>query len=164
MELGWVSNVAAGVVVSELLEDGGRPATWHDVSGLALGGKGEWGPWSLIGRYVASLEEYDPAQLGFAGHGARPWAAQAELAYNTELWQHKSMVILGWQASGEARALDLPRGRLLAGMRTELLPHVSLAVEYRHDEEYATEDDGNGNGADAVIGRLILELAAKQKK
>jgi len=93
----------------------------------------------------------------------RPWAAQAELAYGSELWRHKGMLILGWQASGEARALDLPRSRLLAGMRTEVLSHVSLALECRHDEDYSVEDGGGGGSADAVIGRLIFDALAKSR-
>jgi len=73
------------------------------------------------------------------------------------------LLVVGWQASGEALTLELPRSRLLAGLRTEVLPHVSLAMECCHDEDYAAEDGGSGGSADAVIGRLIFAMSSSNE-
>ncbi|OQW85938.1 MAG: hypothetical protein BWK76_07290 [Desulfobulbaceae bacterium A2] len=156
--LSWVNNIADAGTVEDFLDEQGFEAVQDEVAGLALSAGATFGPVSLSAEYVAALDNYDPAQFAFGADGAKPRAWQAEVAYTMEIMERETVFALGYQGTSEALALGLPETRLLAAASVELVPHINLALEYFHDEDYGIADGGTGEGADTVTLKLAFEL------
>ena len=83
------------------------------------------------GELPDSLEGYD-----YAGEPARPSAYGLEMAYAFSLADRDAVGAFGWQRTLEAVALEMPESRLLAGLSSELVEGVGVAVEFAHHSDY----------------------------
>jgi len=124
------------------------------------------GPFSLAGRYTSALEKFNvldaPKNLssalssiaGTGGTGAKPWAAGLTAAYAFDAWCKSQSIYLGYQASGQAAYLTLPKSRWMLGYGVELFGKgTSVGIEWDHDNAYSNSNGGNNNNTNLVSVR-----------
>jgi len=128
------------------------------VSGIAAHATFATGPFTLIGEYVAALDEYATGDLDFGDNGAKPQAYNLEAGYTTEIAGKETTFALGYQKSNEAVALELPETRYLTAVSVEIFEYTSLTLEYLHDKDYSESDGGTGEEADQISFKLALEF------
>ncbi|MFP4244152.1 MAG: LbtU family siderophore porin [Ectothiorhodospira sp.] len=116
------------------------------------------GALTLAGEYIAADEAFEARQLPFDGRGAEPAAWGLEAGYTLEDLARPVTLSAAVQGSDEARALDLPETRYLAGVSVELMDRLGLAFEYAHDEDYGRADGGSGDSGDSAVVQLAAEF------
>jgi hypothetical protein len=124
------------------------------------------GPFSLGVRYTTALQKFNsldlPKNLANAsptGTGAKPWAAGATAAYGFEGWNRDQNVYLGYQASGQAAYLNVPKSRWLVGYGIDAFgKNTNIGVEWDHDMAYSRSNGGKGNNANLVSLRSSVEF------
>ena len=57
----------------------------------------------------------------------------------------------------EALVLELPARRVLAGFSVELAEWFTSAIEWAHDEDYASKDGGSGER----VSTIAVQVSAK---
>ena len=112
---------------------------------------------SLIGEYVASLERFADHEVEFAGRGAQPSSWLLEAACDVGIAGKEAKIVAGYQGTREALALELPAQRLLAGFSLGLATWFTPAIEWAHDEDYASKDGGSGE----QVSTLTVQFSAK---
>lgn len=130
------------------------------------------GPFSLTARYATALQHFDEIDLTDPDddgdvdtdiHGAKPWTADVTAGYMFNYYNMNQNIYLGYQVSGEASNLLLPRSRWQFGYGVDLMKNTNLTLEYDHDNAYDNDDattaadeeiDGNSN-------KVALRLAVK---
>lgn len=145
----------------------------HRVGAIAAYGDLNAGPFTLSARYTAALQHFNLFDLprnGFAdtafffnpftstvfffdddSTGAKPWAGSLQAGYGFEAFGCKSNnVYLGYQTSGEAAGLNLPKTRWLAGYGIEWWKNTNFGIEWDHDKGYSTSQGGNGDNSNLV--------------
>ena len=158
LNLGYTSDLGdadtlQGVIVDNLgSHDTDRVAAW------TAGVTAELGPFVLIGEYLAAAESFEAAAVGWNGSGARPSAWNLEAGYNFSLLNKAATVAVGYQGSGEAIALELPRRRLLAALSVGIFDNTALSLEWSHDTDYDSADGGTGEDANALVAQLAVEF------
>lgn len=137
---------------------------FDSVSGLTAYGMVNSGPFSLSAHYVTALQEFDPADfthdmLGFiptnsSDDGAQPWAADLQVAYGFNAWDKAQNLYVGYQQSGDAVALYIPKNRWVAGYGIDVLKNTNIGVEYSNDQAYSISDGGNNENSNRVALRV----------
>lgn len=157
--MGWFNNMADTDGIGDYLaEEMDLDAVDDYVNGLSLYAVFTAEPFTLIGEYVAALDDFAADEIGFHGKGARPAAWNIEAAYSTELFSRATTFALGYQSSHEAVDLGLPEDRYIAAVTFAVFDNTNLALEYLHDEDYEEKDGGTGNDAHATTLQLGVEF------
>ena len=125
---------------------------------LALHGRLQYGGLSIMAEYVTALDSFKPGEVDFAGRGAKPKAWQLELDYTTEVAEREVTLALGYQKTEETLALGLPEHRYLASVGVGIFAHTTLALEYRHDQDYDIAQGGTDESAQQVVAQLAVEF------
>lgn len=160
--LSWIANLADSDTLQEtdnaaasgILADG----VVERVAGAALHAVYHAGPFTLIGEYVGATAEFDPADLTFAGAGARPAAWNLEVDYTFDLLGREASIAVGHQRSDEALGIGLPRARSLATLSIGVLEKAAVSFEYALAEDYATTDGGSSDTAGAFTVQFAAEI------
>jgi len=97
---------------------------------------------NLIGEYMTALDDFDAADYAFEGEGARPSAYNLEAGYGFSTGGKDSVIAVGYQGTEEALALELPKQRVLAAYRVDVLSNTTLAFEYAYDKDYSLDEGG----------------------
>lgn len=99
----------------------------------------------LIAEFVGATTAFNPNDMSFQHHGAKPWALDTEAAYTfTILDNRPSTLAVGYQKSNQALSLGLPLTRYSLVFTTSLLRNTLEGIEFRHDRNYAESKVGNG--------------------
>ncbi len=155
----YISNIADSDEISHHVYHNHSRAS-HEiddyVDGVAVHAALSMGPFSVIGEYVAALDEFENLEFGFDNDGAEPEAWNLEAAFTTELMGKETTFALGYQGTDEAVELSLPEDAYLGTVRMEIFHHTGLAFEYAHLEYYG-EDEGSRHD-DADLATLQLEV------
>lgn len=119
-----------------------------------------YGPMSFFAEYVGALASFDKNEISFGldVEAARPQAWGVEVGYSTEVMGKETLFSVGYQGTDEALVLDLPEARYLASVRMTLMEKTSLALEYRHDEDYGINEGGTGDNGKAATMQLAVEF------
>lgn len=131
------------------------------VSGLALYADVNSGPFSLGGRYTTALQSFSAVDLNAASpsvRGAKPWAGDLKAGYGFNAWNKNQNVYLGYQASGDAVELFLPKNRWLAGYSVDMWRMTTIGVEFNHDTDYSVADLGTGNSSNTLGVRASVKF------
>ncbi len=112
---------------------------------------------SLIGEYVAARERFADREVEFAGRGAQLSSWLLEAACDVGIAGKEARVVVGYQGTSEALALELPVQRLLAGFSVGLAEWFTSTVEWARDEDYASKDGGSGE----QVNTITVQFAAK---
>src|SRR5579885_2168712 len=131
------------------------------------------GPFSVNARWTGAVQRFNPSDLpkhGFADEGtddvinadasgAKPWAVGIQAGYGFEMFGGRSNnVFLGYQQSGEAVGIGLPKNRWLVGYGIELWKKTNLGLEWDHDTDYSTGNGGSGNTDNLVTLRAGVQF------
>ncbi|EKD53911.1 MAG: hypothetical protein ACD_60C00142G0005 [uncultured bacterium] len=117
------------------------------------------GPFSLAADYASALDAFGNNDLGSrgtaavaagTGSGARPWAGNIQAGYGFNAWNKNQNVYLGYQASGDAVAVFLPKNRWLVGYNVDMWKNTNLGLEVAHDTDYSTSRGGTGDSSNTI--------------
>lgn len=153
--VGYLNDLGDTFVVSDALE---AVDDYDYVGGLGTYLTLNIGPVSLIGEYITALDPFDAAHLAFNGQGAEPKAWNVEAGLTFDLVGYETTLALGYQATEEALALELPETRILAALSLGLDDHTRVSLEYASDEDYDENDGGTGKDAETVTLQLAVEF------
>jgi hypothetical protein len=134
------------------------------VSATALYADVNSGPFVIGARYTTALQRFNILDLPKDGEavsttGAKPWAAGIQAGYGFEAWGRNQNVYLGYQASRQAGALELPKYRWLVGYGVELFgKNTNVGIEWDHDKDYSTGTGGNNNSTNLVSLRAGVKF------
>ena len=148
-DLSYSANVL-GVLADTTGDEG--PA--DRIAGLSAHAALRYGGATLIAEYVGALDSYAVREMEFAGRGAQPASWLLEAAYDFVAGGKNATAALGYQATREALALELPARRLIAIVSLQLSDPFTLAVEWGRDSDYGTDKGGSGEGANFVTVQL----------
>ena len=144
---------------------GGIPHYINTVGAGSLYADVNSGPFSLGIRYVSAISRFSSADLGnnafgivASTRGAKPWAAGIVGAYGYTAWGKNQNLYLGYQASGDAINIFLPKSRWLAGIGVDMWKNTNVGLEWNHDIDYSTGTGGTGNGSNAVNLRVGVKF------
>jgi hypothetical protein len=108
----------------------------------------------FIGEFVGATTAFNPNDMSYNGHGAKPWALDLEAAYTfTILNDRPSTVAAIYEKSHEALSIGLPMSRYALVFTTSLLRNTLQSLEFRHDRNYAASSVGNGPVAAVAAGK-----------
>ncbi len=154
---GWLNNLGNTNTMRDHLA---TTSTTVDgfIEALALHGRLQYGNWGVLAEYIAARNSFQPGEMDFAGRGAKPEAWQMELAYTTEVCEREVTLALGYQRTGEAVALGLPEHRYLGSIGIGVFDKTTLALEYRHDQDYDIAQGGTDESAHQVVAQLAVKI------
>lgn len=99
----------------------------------------------FLGEFVSAATEFNPNDMSYENHGAKPSAYDLELSYSFTIFDNKpSNVAIGYGKTSEAMAMGIPLTRKSAVFSTSLLRNTLQSLEFRHDQFYAASDVGSG--------------------
>lgn len=99
----------------------------------------------FLGEYVGAATEFNPNDMSYENHGAKPNAYDLELSYSFMIFDSKpSNIAIGYGKSSQAMAMGIPLTRKSAVFSTSLLRNTLQSLEFRHDQLYAASDVGSG--------------------
>lgn len=127
----------------------------HRVAGGDVHGMIKSGPFNVLGEYVSALRSFDVSNLSYNAKGAKPSAFNVEGAYSFTLIAHPSSVAIGYSASRQALALNIPKQRYYASFAMTVLNNTKATLEYRHDKNYAVGDSALGQAAQAYVANQL---------
>ncbi len=135
--------------------------TYKDrVDGAAVDAYVGSGPFSLVGDYVSALESFNANDLndGTAGKGAKPWGAGIQAGYGFNAWGKNQNVYLGYQASGDAVFVHLPKNRWEVGYNVDMWKNTNLGLQLDHDHDYSVSNGGTGNNSNLISFRAGVKF------
>lgn len=144
----------------------------HHASGVALYGDVNSGPFALSATWTTATQRFSVFDLPEHGvadvmsnglpmasaAGAKPWTAGIQGGYGFEYWGKSQNIYLGYQASGEAAGLLLPKNRWLAGYDIEVWRDTNLGFEWDHDTSYSVGNGGTGNNSNLASLRASVQF------
>lgn len=122
------------------------------IPGLSLHGSVGYGPWTVLGEYMTALKSFDTSEMLWNSYGARPWIASSELGYGWNLMGYEGTVAAGYQQTGEAGGLVMPKRRIRGGIKVAVFTNTDLALELAHDIDYETYDSSVVEGGSPRVG------------
>ena len=150
------------------------------VGGVAVYGDVNYGPFMGSVRYTQAVQRFNVLDLAKNGAadltagsvigsgapvaatpgttGAKPWAVGAQVGYGFDAMSKSQHVYLGYQASGEAAGLNLPKSRWLVGYGVDVVKDTSLSAEWDHDRAFSTTNGGSGNTTNLVSLRAAVKF------
>lgn len=101
---------------------------------------------NLIAEYVGVTTSFNPNDLSFNAHGAKPWAMNAEASYTFEVFTKPSSIGIGYSQAKQALAIGLPEKRASAVFNTSIWHNTVQSLEFRHDINYSASTVATGSG------------------
>jgi len=123
------------------------------------------GPFSVSLRYVTALQRFNIADLGnnatgitASTHGAKPWAVGLTGGYGFNVWNKNQSVYIGYQGSGDAVNMLLPKTRWLAGYDMEVAKNLTAGLQYNYNKDYSTGAGATGAGSSDLYLRVAVKF------
>jgi len=138
------------------------------VSGVALYGDVNSGPFTIGARYTTAIQRFNPLDLpryGTAGigvvgaSGAKPWSAGIQAGYGFDAFGANQNVYLGYQASRQTAGLNLPKNRWLVGYDVSPCKNTLLGIEWDHDTSFNVASGGTGRNTNLVTIRTGVQFS-----
>lgn len=165
-----VNDVAYAVTLFNSGDTDGEGSYQNRVSAATVYAMVNSGPFSLTAHYVSALQHFSSVDLIDSedddslfdndedGDHAKPWAADITGAYGFNVLNKNQDVYLGYQKSGDAVNLYLPRTRWLVGYGIDILKNTNVGFEFSHDQDYSKDDEGTGEGSYRGVLRVGVKF------
>ena len=130
------------------------------VPGVDVRGKIGYGPFIFMNEYTTTVRSFDPLDLTYNGHGARPYGYHAEGVYKFHVYDRPSTFAIAYDQSGEALGLNVPRRGYGATFNIAVWRNTFLSLEARHNENYSSKDYASGHNGPAfgAVGKSFNSL------
>ena len=120
------------------------------VPGIDVHAKISLEPFVLLGEYVTATTAFDPIDLSFNNHGAKPQALNIEAAYSFKVCNKPNTFAIGYGRTAEMLGLYVPKNDVFAMYNVALVKDTIESIEYRHDVNYSNSDIAGGSGMDQL--------------
>jgi hypothetical protein len=154
----YLNNLADSDGITGALGDSDVSPMNDYVAGLGAHLQLTYGPCTFFSEYVAALDEFTANEIAFQDGGAKPEAWHLEVGYTRELFGKGTTFAVGYQATDEAIALELPENRYLAAVNVAVADGLFWTLEYVHDKDYSASEGGTGDDADMITTQLAFEF------
>ena len=135
-----------------LAEEFDTAATGDYIPGFGVQGVLGIGNFTLIGEYIAALEDLD-----IDGDKINPYTFNLEGAIVVELMGHETAFALAWQGSEDLVGI-LPEQRFMASVGISLFEDTALTLEYAYDQDYDEHDGGSDDNSKSLTAQLAYEF------
>ena len=157
----WMNNIADSDGLGDHLQ--GRevddPEEIVDyVDGFSVHAMLQIDSFSLIGEYIATLDDFSETEVAWKNNGAKPVAYTIEAAVSTELFNRQTNFAVGFQATDEAVDLGLVEELYIGAVSMEIFPHTNLAFEYSVGHDYSSKDGGTDDDIRSATMQLAVEF------
>ncbi len=119
----------------------------HNVPGIDAREQLGYGPFNFMGEYTGAARSFDPTNMSFNGHGAKPQALSVEGDYEFNAFTKPWAFSVGYGHSWQALALALPENNYLVGINVAVLRDVLATFEYEHNGNYTGADTASSNNS-----------------
>lgn len=159
---GYQSSIGAGYIAN-IVDAKGMKNEWlacgSGVTGQlakripAMNFHGEFsrGLYDLFAEYVGAMESFDPNDLSFHDHGARPQAVHLELTYHPKTIKPST---IGGGYGQSWQTFNIPQRSVFAVYTVSLSKDTIESLEYRHDipNKLTNPEKSNSNTVVAQVG------------
>lgn len=136
----YINNMSGVDAIANYIEqEAVNEAYGANVPALAPYASFEKGPFGLVVDYVSALSSFDQSTLPYdlnSENGAKPSAFDAQASYAFNYHNMDNVLILGYQISNEASALNIPKKRYIAGYNVYPIGNLMLGFELTRDTNY----------------------------
>ncbi|NKN32123.1 LbtU family siderophore porin [Marichromatium bheemlicum] len=158
--VGYISDLGDSDTLQDVIADNraGLGDATERTGGWTASAAAAFGPFNLIGEYLAATEEFEVGSLSFEGQGAKPTAWNIEAGYTFEVMGKEVVAAAAYQGSTEALALELPEERWLVGVSVGIFDNTALSLEWSYDTDYDRAEGGTGESANTILAQLAVEF------
>lgn len=146
----YTSSLFDSDLLAEEFEDAAFSGDY--IPGLGVHGIVAIGNVTLIGEYIAALEDLD-----VEGDKINPYTFNLEGAITFELVGHETALALAWQGSKDLAGI-LPEQRFMASIGVSLFEDTALTLEYAYDNDYDEHDGGSDDNSKSLTAQLAYEF------
>ncbi len=143
-------QATGGAIFGGFASPGSSEILVNYVPGIDYHGALGIGQFTFLGEYLSATSSYNITNLMYNNNGAKPSAANLEAAYNFHFIGLPSAFAVGYGLTRQALALDLPKERYIATIKTSFWRNTIASLEFRHDKNYGVNDIASGTNS-AVI-------------
>ena len=147
---GYINNIANSSSLLEAMDDtglcDGSGCTKDYVGGLSIYAIASYGQFSLIGEYIASLDDFESKELvksellPYVDNKIKPKAWNIEGAYNFELAGKEATLAIAYQKTEDmffdTENTDFVGNAWLASISVGIIDNTTLSAEWKHGEAY----------------------------
>lgn len=121
---------------------------------------------SVLGEWVGASTRFNPNDMSFNGHGAKPSAFDLQAGYSFYILNDRpSSLGIGYGKSNQALSLGVPLTRTSIVFNTSLWRNTLQSLEFRRDKEYAASDFANGpTGVHRFHGQCTSSVCSENGK
>lgn len=148
-----VATTTPGVTANLINVDTGNEKLVHRVPAYdahALLGFGD--NIQVIGEYIAASTNFNPNDMTYNSHGARPQALALEGIYNIPKFYYHTSVALAYGMSKNALAIGLPAKRYSFVVNQSWWKDTLQSLELRHDINYSGSATSSGSNVTGPSG------------
>ena len=121
--------------------------------------------YTIIAEGNTATTEFNPSDLAFNNHGAKPAAAHIEGVYSFNIHNIPSSFALGYDHTWQALALAIPEQRYIATWNISYFKNTITALEFKREINYKNAGNNgtaSGQGLNVVIpGHYANTLTAQ---
>ncbi|MCF6281153.1 MAG: LbtU family siderophore porin [Candidatus Polarisedimenticolaceae bacterium] len=154
--LGFLSNIADSNTLQDSVTD--NSAMESTIAGVTAQVSFSMGSITLTGEYLGAATSFKASDLTFNKSGAQPSSSNFEIAYDFAITGHAATFAVAIQSTDEALALGLAEQRTAAALSVDLLENTAIALEWKHEEDYAENEGGSGDDTDTTTLQLAVQF------